>query len=527
MNISFDNWLLIEEAVFFSEATRKPPTPWRIKTPHLGKNPKTTKSDSLEGGANTKNLDDALRKPDGTSYTDFDTYLIHFMPAAQSGFITCPCASGGCASECLNTAGNMGALGGKTISRLKRTWELAKEGPLVLRKIRKEIAGKLQKAEEKNKKLVIRLNGTSDFDWTKYTDPNGFNLFELFPTVQFYDYTKVANRMETLPKQHSNYHLTFSRNEKNENQQKSLELLYKGHNVAVVFGPGKTGGASELIFRKSVNQKTIDDLKSQGIIPRNYSYSGSRDGQALLPEKFDGFKVVDGDGHDLRFLEKTHTKKGVVVGLTAKGSSTFENFNLKTKKFETTSGFVVQPLDNGITKHRENYDFIVCAMDYINNRNIEESKGRRQFGISKLLYSKKQAVITYFIFDDIKPLKQVAEKWALIQNPPVILTTDKELEEYAKKLAKDEMGPSFSTVGKLKNDLKQIENHCKKYPEDCDKLYISPLTKNSAAGGPRYKDPTGHEKSTFQLPMVDKPDEKISPALKALGSGTPTAWPKK
>jgi hypothetical protein len=80
----------------------------------------------------------------------------------------------------------------------------------------------------------------------------------------------------------SNYSLTFSRSETNETQ--CLEVLKRGGNVAVVF-----------------RSKT-------------------------LPTHWNGFKVINGDENDLRFLDP----KGVVVGLTAKG-----------KAKSDTSGFVV------------------------------------------------------------------------------------------------------------------------------------------------------------------------------------------
>ena len=92
-------------------------------------------------------------------------------------------------------------------------------------------------------------------------------LFELFPTIKFYDYTKDATRFDKeLPK---NYHLTFSRSEKNDDDVK--KLLKLGVNVAVVFNK--------------------------------------------LPETYQGKKVINGDITDLRFLDK----QNVIVGLSAKG----------------------------------------------------------------------------------------------------------------------------------------------------------------------------------------------------------------
>ena len=69
-------------------------------------------------------------------------------------------------------------------------------------------------ADRQGLKLAVRLNGTSDIRWEKqYIQIAPFNtnasdhrtIFDLFPTTQFYDYTKIPGR--TVP---SNYDLTFS-----------------------------------------------------------------------------------------------------------------------------------------------------------------------------------------------------------------------------------------------------------------------------------------------------------------------------
>jgi len=110
------------------------------------------------------------------------------------------------------------------------------------------------------------------------------NIFEAFPNVQFYDYTKILGRkVKHIP----NYHLTFSAADGNDaDVAKAIE---QGYNVATVFGLKKT---------------------------------------QPMPETYQGRPVFNGDESDLRFLDP----KGVIVGLYAKG---------KAKKDE--SGFVKYP----------------------------------------------------------------------------------------------------------------------------------------------------------------------------------------
>jgi len=133
--------------------------------------------------------------------------------------------------------------------------------------------GKLQgKALDTGKALCIRLNGSQDVPWERirfdYGTLRNVTLFELFPMVQFVDYTKLPERMISPPK---NLHLTFSFS--GHNWPTCEKLLRLGRNVAVIFGEG-------------------------------------------LPASYQGHTVINGDLHDLRHLDP---RTGVIVGLSPKG----------------------------------------------------------------------------------------------------------------------------------------------------------------------------------------------------------------
>lgn len=214
----------------------------------------------------------------------FTTYGLHLAPAKLSGFNVCKDASKGCAAACLNTAGR-GKMTMVQTARIKKTLFFFQDKQGFLSELWKEAAKSIKSAARKNMTPCFRLNLTSDLPWEKIKF-NGQSIFEAFPQVTFYDYTKSPERMTAflagdLPK---NYHLTFSRSESNGSLSESF--LASGGNVAMV-------------FRKS------------------------------LPDTFKGFRVVDGDETDLRFLDG----KGVVVGLKEKGLA---------KKDET--GFVLEPV---------------------------------------------------------------------------------------------------------------------------------------------------------------------------------------
>lgn len=212
------------------------------------------------------------------------THGIHFAPAKLSGFNVCAEASPGCEEACLNTSG-LGQTDQTQEARVKKTKLFLADIKKGLHLISLEIEKAKKKAAKKNLIPCFRLNLTSDLPWEKLRLHNGNNLFEEHPTVQFYDYTKITRRMSlNIP----NYHLTFSRSETFLNQVQAAALLKEGKNVAVVFSTKK--------------------------------------GEAL-PETWKGYKVIDGDENDLRFLDEPNS----IVGLRSKG---------KAQKDET--GFVIQ-----------------------------------------------------------------------------------------------------------------------------------------------------------------------------------------
>jgi len=122
------------------------------------------------------------------------TGIIYMAPYNLSGKNVCPAASAGCAAACLNTAGR-GAMNVVQRARLEKTNRFWDDRGQFLQDLALEI-GKLQRqAEAKGMKAAVRLNGTSDLPYEKYkVGDTGKNIMELFPDVQFYDYTKLENR---------------------------------------------------------------------------------------------------------------------------------------------------------------------------------------------------------------------------------------------------------------------------------------------------------------------------------------------
>ena len=211
------------------------------------------------------------------------TLGIHLAPANLSGYNVCYWASRGCTDSCLNTSGH-GAFSTVQAARIAKTKLLKENFDLFAAQLIKEIKAAVKSAAKKGMRLAIRLNLTSDIPWESLDVQDGKTLFQMFPEVTWYDYTKGYKRMLNFldGKMPANYSLTFSRSESNEKYVHAIRA--RGGNVAVV-------------FRRS------------------------------LPASWHGTPVVNGDKNDLRFLDA----RGVVVGLVDKGKARKDN-----------SGFVVE-----------------------------------------------------------------------------------------------------------------------------------------------------------------------------------------
>lgn len=224
------------------------------------------------------------------------TYGLYLAPAELSGYNVCSHSTPECRLGCLNTSGRAGInfFSGVTIindCRVKKTKLLFENQDLFMNWLISDIKLAQLGAIRKGFFFSVRLNCTSDIDWGTVLH-NGLNIFQIFPDVDFYDYTKNPNKFVNKP---DNYHLTLSFTGRNWT---SCEVLLKrGHNVAIVF-----------------NVKT----------------------EAEMPIKFDDFNVIYGDATDWR----TGDGKGVIVGLKWKRIA-----NRMNERKVLNSVFVVQPND--------------------------------------------------------------------------------------------------------------------------------------------------------------------------------------
>lgn len=193
-----------------------------------------------------------------TGVTRRVNYSLSLAHADSSGpFNTCRHSTPDCRATCVADNGN-GAFPLVGKARAWRTMWLAEHPESFLSCLSHEIG----KAKAK-RQIAMRPNNFSDLRWELICP----DLFTGHPDVLFYDYTKWPDsERANLP---PNYHLTRS-------WKQGTPLHPQGRNVAIVF-------------------------------PAPYA----------LPDTFGGFKVIDGDRHDARYLDPDD----VIVGLRAKGQA--------------------------------------------------------------------------------------------------------------------------------------------------------------------------------------------------------------
>ena len=219
-------------------------------------------------GTNAKTI-----KGDGSEYLTAILYMTPWKIMVNSrSFNSCPMAEqAGCIDACLYTAGR-GQMQNVKHARLRKARWFYSDQESFMRQLMQDIAKFQTYCNKRDIKPVVRLNGTTDIRWENIKI-DGYTIFELFPRVQFYDYTKISNRKVSHIE---NYHLTWSYSGANAKYAAGLDAaLAAGMSVAVVF----------------------------------------RD--VYTSDTWRGIPVVDGDKDDLRFTDpQSH-----IVKLYAKGAA--------------------------------------------------------------------------------------------------------------------------------------------------------------------------------------------------------------
>lgn len=181
----------------------------------------------------------------------------------------------GCMKPCLESAGR-GKFNSVQKARIEKTLFFKNHQLAFMLSLCADIWSLLQRAKKLGLTPLVRLNGTSDIPYENIRFLIYGNIFQAFPDVQFYDYTKHPSR-KLWGKTSGNYDLTYS---------------YSGI--------------------------TPEPITLKGILnPSNSRVAVVFYKKADIPKSFKGWDVIDGDDTDVRHIEP----KTVVVALYAKGNA--------------------------------------------------------------------------------------------------------------------------------------------------------------------------------------------------------------
>jgi hypothetical protein len=181
----------------------------------------------------------------------------------------------GCKKECLESSGQLGMRTGDN-AKIKRTILFLLRERDFLEHMRAEILAHQKSAERKKQKFAVRLNGTSDIDFS--------NFIQSMPSTQFYDYTKIYQRVKnnTL----KNYDLTFSGSANNPSVLKiTARAIRAGFRTVLAMNTAETKGEYKLpnklgliplVNMDDTDARFLDDLNALGVLARKGSNKDQR-----------------------------------------------------------------------------------------------------------------------------------------------------------------------------------------------------------------------------------------------------------
>jgi hypothetical protein len=206
----------------------------------------------------------------------------------------------------------------------------------------------VKEAAKQDTVFFARMNLLSDIPWEELVPW----LFKMFPTVKFYDYTKVYGRDPLGRHGIKNYDLTFSFSGTNKNLV-TRSLYEDNRRVAVVFLGYKTSKGRLVPFRK-----VAGETKAGKTIPYGFGIVSETD--MFAPPELQGTpagmrKVITGDSHDARPLDPPNRiqREAVITGLiwkTPMGTPMDKRTEAQDSAFVTKTYFVPAKKTKGVKR---------------------------------------------------------------------------------------------------------------------------------------------------------------------------------
>lgn len=235
------------------------------------------------GSDNTK-----ISKADSFGYM---VYCLYLEPHIEeyTGFNSCPCSTPECRAYCLGKSAGFSYSIKHRWNRQKHTILKVLQPKYFWAAVKEDVVIAKQNAERANMKLAIRLGALGESYATYCKEGRKVVGFCEQEEVVLYDYTKDYDRLVKISKHYPGYFLVFS--------------------CAKVFGCSRRIWSEEAVKNEAYAKKALSE---------GYMVSCIFVGE--LPQSHWGYKVINGDTHDLTFLHKQEAP--AILGLKLKGRKT-------------------------------------------------------------------------------------------------------------------------------------------------------------------------------------------------------------
>lgn len=282
----------------------------------MSKNQKLMKAEKQGGKSG-----EPVKLPDGRGV---ETIGLALSPAyKEEGFESCV-RYASCKDSCLGktSGGNfiygggkdMSAVKGPRLKQFKRTQAFLRDPGAFGVKLHDEIEAAEKLAAKHGNKLGVRLNVLSDIHPKVYK-----KLRDSFPDVSFYDYTKSAAKAAD-----ENHHLTYSSTGVSQPAGINGVMHDLNGKPVAILNPHQNWQMDRKFLDRGDNVAMAFTHKHE--LPRH----------VLDVETGHRYRVIDGDTHDYRPLDKVKGETGVIIGLRNKKT----NSNAKNAAHGSNGFFV-------------------------------------------------------------------------------------------------------------------------------------------------------------------------------------------
>ena len=228
----------------------------------------------------------------------YNTYFLSLAHSDISGYNVCPFANklkakennknkSTCSAVCVGYNGFAAIYKNVMNARIRKTKLYFENRELFFEQLIQDINKAIKQSIKANRIPTFRLNAYSDIMYEKikikHNNKVYNNIFEIFPDIKFYDYTKIPNRVTP-----ENYELTYSYYGNKNHLNKEIN----NKNVAIVFDKLPTKYKNKIVVNgDKTDLRLTENDGNNVIVGLKFKASKSKYKQALRDGIKEGFVV--------------------------------------------------------------------------------------------------------------------------------------------------------------------------------------------------------------------------------------------